>query len=573
MPDYKSEYRKWLDSPSLDSDQWMELDSIKEDAEEIRSRFSAPLSFGTAGLRGLMGMGTARINVHTVRQATQGFANVLKRDAAKASKGIVIAYDCRNNSKRFAKEAACVMAGNGIHVYLFDELRPTPELSFAIRRLGAAGGINITASHNTKEYNGYKVYGSDGAQLTPEDAQRISEQIMATDVFSGIVKMHYSAAVTQGLIEIIGESIDEEFLQNVIKCSIEPELIQKADDMKIVYTPFHGTGYRLVPEALRRLGVKELFPVPEQMVVNGDFTTVKSPNPEEEESFALAVSLAEKVGAQLIIGTDPDADRVGVMVPDGKGGYSHITGNQMGVLLLDYILEARRRKGTLPSNAAALKTIVTTELARIVAETNGVAMEDTFTGFKFIAEKIAEYEKSRSREIIFAFEESYGYLIGDFVRDKDAVSASVLIAEMAAWYHLHGKTLIDAMLGIYEKYGWFAESTVSLAVTGADGPENMARIMQELRREPPEKIGGHEVEKVRDYLSGKIIGKRIQKREKTPIQGADVLLFELADGITFIVRPSGTEPKIKFYIMAKGDSEKDCTQKIADCAGFVNGLK
>ena len=544
---YREQYEKWLDSPSLSNLDWEELNAVGEDEAEIKSRFYAPLEFGTAGLRGIMGMGTNRMNVHVVRHATQAFASVICREGTKAmDRGVVICYDCRRHSEEFASEAAMVMAGNGIRVRLFDALRPTPELSFAIRKFGAIAGINVTASHNPKEYNGYKVYWSDGAQLPPHHADAIAAAMDELDIFADVRTMSLEQAKKTGIIEIIGQEVDEDFLSNVMAQSIEPQQVAAVvDELKIVYTPFHGAGYKLVPEALARLGVKRLYPVAEQMVIDGSFPTVESPNPENPEGFELAIALARREDASLIIGTDPDSDRVGTMARGKNGEFMTITGNQMGVLLLDYIISARRKKGTLPENAAALKTIVTTEMAREVCEQNGIAITDTFTGFKFMAEKIAQYEQSGEHEVIFAYEESYGYMIGSFVRDKDAVTASMLIAEMAAYYQGMNMTLLDAMDAMYQKYGYFSEVTCNIVMPGIDGLERMRMLMANLRSDHPAEIAGVKVLRMRDYQSGRVSVAGLGAVGSTEISGSNVLYFEMNDGTSFIIRPSGTEPKIK----------------------------
>ncbi|MGI5935838.1 MAG: phospho-sugar mutase [Oscillospiraceae bacterium] len=570
---YKDEYQRWLDSPSLSEAEWLELHEIGGNEGEIESRFFAPLDFGTAGLRGIMGMGLHRMNVHVVRHATQAFASVIKAEGESfAQKGVVICYDCRRNSEAFAREAAAVMAANGIRVLIFDAMRPTPELSFAIRHYGAAG-INITASHNPKDYNGYKVYWSDGAQLPPEHAAAIARAMGETDIFSGVSTMDFDEAVEKGLVRFIGAETDEAFLEKVLSQSIDRDVVARvADRFKIVYTPFHGTGYKLVPEALRRLGMKHIVPVPEQMVIDSDFSTVESPNPENPESFYLAVGLAKKVGSDLIIGTDPDADRVGVMVRTPEGEYAGISGNQMGVLLLDYIIKARKAAGTLPENAAAIKTIVTTEMAREVALQNGVHMDETFTGFKFMAEKVAEYERTGKYDCLMAYEESYGYMMGSYVRDKDAVTASVMIAEMAAHYFEKGMTLLQALESLYREYGWFGERTLNLLMPGLDGLEKMKSLMERLRAEPPKEISGVRVVRMRDYLSGRISVSGLGVVGETEIRGSNVLYFELADGTSLIVRPSGTEPKIKVYILTRGESRSQCDQKLEKYEAFARTL-
>ena len=571
---YKEEYQRWLDSPALSEAEWEELNSIANDEKEIESRFFAPLEFGTAGLRGTMKLGLHQMNVHIIRHATQAFANVIKAEGEEAmKKGIAICFDCRNNSELFAHEAACVMAANGIHVRIFDALRPTPELSFAVRYYGTTAGLNITASHNPKEYNGYKVYWSDGAQLPPQHAEAIAEQMSKIDIFDDFVSCDFDEAVAQGKIELIGTETDEAYLERVLGQAINKAIVAKvAPDFKIVYTPFHGAGYKLVPEALHRLGITQLYPVPEQMVIDGNFPTVESPNPENPEGFYLAVDLAKKVGSDLIIGTDPDSDRIGVMVRSG-GDYISITGNQLGVLLLDYVINARKAAGTLPKNAGAVKSIVTTEMAKVVAETNGVHFEDTFTGFKFMAERIAQWEKAGSYKYIFAYEESYGYMMGDYVRDKDAVTASMMVAEMAAYYYDKGMNLSQAMESLYAKYGRYAEKTLNLVMPGLDGIVKMKNLMAKLRGNPPKQIAGVEVFKLRDYSDGSIKVPELGVMGKTPIKGSNVLYFELADGTSFIVRPSGTEPKVKVYILCKGADKAECDAKIAKYSEYAEGLR
>ena len=536
---YKEEYQHWLDSPALNESEWEELNSIADDEKEIESRFFEPLSFGTAGLRGTMKLGLHHMNIHVIRHVTQSFANVINNEGVEtALKGIVICYDCRQNSQEFAREAACVMAANGIKVRLFPSLHPTPELSFAIRYYGAAAGINVTASHNPKEFS----------------------------------TCDYDEAVEKGQILLLDEETDEAFLKRVLGQAIDRDAVEAvADRFKVVYTPFHGCGYKLIPEALRRLGIRNLYPVEEQMVIDGTFPTVESPNPENPEGFALAVELARKVGSDLIIGSDPDADRVGVLVRKGEE-YIPITGNQMGVLLLDYIIKARYRTDTMPDHPGAVKSIVTTEMAKEVCRRNNVHMEDTFTGFKFMAERIAQWEQEGSYQYIFAYEESYGYMMGDYVRDKDAVTASVLIAEMAAYYFGRGMTLADAIQEKYEEYGYFEEKTLNLVMPGLDGLERMAKLMDDLRREPFSEIAGTGVEQLRDYLDGSVSVAHLGKVGTTSIRGSNVLYYDLADNTSFIVRPSGTEPKIKIYILADGSSREEVQEKIARYQEFAEKL-
>ena len=574
MCNYMEEYQRWLDSPALSEEEWGELNAIREDEKEIRERFFAPLEFGTAGLRGTMKTGLHNMNIHIIRHATQAFADVICAEGEAAmKKGIVIAHDCRLNGRQFAEEAAAVMAANGIYVRIFDELRPTPELSFAVRYYGATAGLNVTASHNPKEYNGYKVYWSDGAQLPPQHADHIAQRMAETDLFTCYKTCDYKEAVKNGAIAVIGEETDEAFLGEVMKQAINPGAVAAvADEFRIVYTPFHGCGYKLVPEALKRLGMKHVFPVPEQMVIDGNFPTVVSPNPENPEGFYLAVALAKKVDSDLIIGTDPDSDRVGTMVRNADGEYVTITGNQMGVLLLDYIIQARKTAGSMPPSPGTMCSLVSTPMARTVAEKNGVHFEDTFTGFKFMAERVATWEAANSYQYIFAFEESYGYMVGDYVRDKDAVTISMLIAEMAAWYHAKGMTLLDALNALYEKYGWYMEKTLNLVMPGVDGLEKMRALMKDLRENPPQNIGGEEVIRLRDYLDGTINVMGLGKVDKTPYFGSNVLFFELADGSIFIVRPSGTEPKIKVYILVRGENREACDGKIERCVQFAEKL-
>lgn len=572
---YKEEYQRWLDSPALSNAEWEELNAIRDDEKEIESRFFAPLEFGTAGLRGEMALGCRRMNVHVIRHATQAFAEVIRAEGPEAcKKGIVICYDCRINSEAFAHEAASVMAANGIHVRIFDALRPTPELSFAVKHYGTTAGLNITASHNPKEYNGYKVYWSDGAQLPPQHAAAIAKNMERLNIFSDIQRMPFDDAVQHGLVEYIGAETDEAFLQNVMAQAINPDVVRRvADRFKIVYTPFHGAGWRLVPEALRRLGMQQVIPVPEQMVLDGAFPTVVSPNPENPEGFYLAVDLAKKVGSDLILGTDPDSDRVGVMVRGADGEYHTITGNQMGALLLDYIITAKRENGTLPENAAAISTIVSTKMVRRICEVNGIHFDETFTGFKFMAEKLAEYQRNGSYQYVLAFEESYGYMMGDYVRDKDAVTACMMITEMAAYYFEKGMTLAQALDALYEKYGFYGEKTLNLVMPGLDGLEKMKALMAELRAQPLTEIAGTPVLRMRDYQDGSIHVIGLGKVDHTEISGSNVLYFELEDGCSFIVRPSGTEPKIKIYILATGKDRAQCDARVEQYAAFAETLR
>ena len=573
--DYRQEYEKWLNSSALSAAEKAELEAIRDNPKEIESRFYGPLEFGTAGLRGTMCVGLHHMNIHVIRHATQAFAEVILAEGeAAARRGIAVCFDCRNNSPEFAREAACVMAANGIHVRLFDALRPTPELSFAVREYGCIAGINVTASHNPKEYNGYKVYWEDGAQLPPHHAEAIAKKMAELDIFDGPKTMDYESALQQGLIEIIGEDTDRRFMEHVMAQVVDTGAIPAvADSFKVVYTPFHGCGHKLVPEALERAGIKHLLCVPEQMVIDGNFPTVVSPNPENPEGFALAVELAKKNDVDFILGTDPDSDRVGIMIRDKAGAYQVVTGNQTGVVLLDYLLGAMQRSGKLPEKPVALKTIVTTEMARAVAEHYGAACYDTFTGFKFLAEKKDKLESSGEGKVVFSYEESYGYMLGDFVRDKDAVTASLALTEMAAYYAAKGMTVLDALNALYGQYGYYGEKTHNLVMPGLDGLKDMARLMASLRQAPPKEIAGVAVKQFKDYQDGSVLDCASGKTSAMELSGSNVLRFELSDGTSIIVRPSGTEPKIKVYVLTKGADAAERDANIAKYSAWVAGLK
>ena len=563
MMDYIREYEKWLQSGALTADEVQELQSIAGDEKEIESRFYGPLEFGTAGLRGTMKVGLHQMNVYVIRWATQGFANVICAEGEDAGKrGVAICMDCRHHSMEFARAAAEVCAANGIHVRIFESLRPTPELSFAVREYGCQAGINVTASHNPKEYNGYKVYWEDGAQLPPHHAAAIAAELEKIDIFTGVKRMDFDEAVKAGLIETMGDETDRKFMANVMAMVNDYDSVARvADTFQVVYTPFHGCGHKLVPEALTRLGIKHLHCVPEQMVIDGDFPTVVSPNPENPEGFYLAVALADKVKADFIVGTDPDSDRVGIMVRNKEGKFQPVSGNQTGVLLSDYLYGAMKRSGKLPEKPVMLKTIVTTEMARKVAEAHGVTCYDTFTGFKFMAEKKNQLESAGAGKVVFSYEESYGYMLGDYVRDKDAVTASLLLTEMAAWYAVQGMTLYDALDVLYRKYGWYGEKTHNLVMPGLDGLEKMANLMKALRQTPPTEISGVAVIRRKDYTDGSVVDCATGAVSEMELKGSNVLRYELADGTTILVRPSGTEPKIKVYILTIG---KDAAERDAN---------
>ncbi len=573
--DFMKEYQKWLTSGALTPAEQAELESIKDDSKEIESRFYGPLEFGTAGLRGTMAVGLHHMNLYVIRHATQGFANVIAAEGEEAKKkGVAICMDCRLNGMDFAKAAAEVCAGNGIHVRIFESLRPTPELSFAVRYYGCQAGINVTASHNPKEYNGYKVYWSDGAQLPPQHAAAIAKELEQIDIFTGITSMPYDEAVEAGMITVMGEETDAAFMKEVMAMVTDPQAIPAvADTFKLVYTPFHGCGHKLVPQALTQAGVKHLLCVPEQMVIDGSFPTVVSPNPENPEGFYLAIDLAKKNDVDFILGTDPDSDRVGIMVRDKNGEFQAVTGNQTGVLLLDYLLGAMERTGKLPKNAVALKTIVTTEMARAVAASHGVACFDTFTGFKFMAEKKNALEATGEGKVVFSYEESYGYMLGDYVRDKDAVTASLLLTEMAAHYAAKGMTVLDALQALYEKYGFYGEKTHNLVMPGLDGLKDMAALMKRLRENPPKEIAGVAVAQFKDYADGSVVDCATGAKTTMELSGSNVLRFELADGTSIIVRPSGTEPKIKVYVLTKGADAEERAANLAKYSAWVDTLK
>ena len=573
--DFMKTYESWLASESLSPAEKAELEAIRGDAKEIESRFFEQLSFGTAGLRGTMGVGLYRMNVHVIRHATQAFAEVILAEGAEAvARGVAVCYDCRNNSDIFAREAACVLAGNGIPVRLFAALRPTPMVSFAVREYGCIAGINVTASHNPKEYNGYKVYWEDGAQLPPVHADEVARKMRELDVFACVKSMDYETALAEGKIVLMGEETDEAFLANVMAQVNDKAVVEKvADDFKMVFTPFHGTGYQLIPEALKRLGMKHVICVPEQMVIDGDFPTVVSPNPENPEGFYLAVEIAKKEGADFILGSDPDADRVGIMVNTGNGEFKVISGNQIGILLTDYIIGAWKRAGKMPANGVILKSLVSTEMARTIAEANGLTCYDTFTGFKFLAQKKDQLEESGEGTVLLAFEESNGYMFGSFVRDKDAVTASLILTEMAAWYADQGMTLYDALMGLYKKYGFYAEKTLNLVMPGLDGLKKMAQLMADLREKPPVEIAGVAVVQQKDYKDGSVVNVATGEKTTMELTDSNVLRYEMADGTSLIVRPSGTEPKVKVYVLTSAEDQAACDAKVAKYAAWADTLK
>ncbi len=570
MEKYLENYQRWLNSSKLTTEEKAELEAIKNDDNEIKSRFISNLSFGTAGLRGTMKLGTNAMNIYTVAQATQGFAALISK-SGRNNDGVAIAYDCRNNSELFAKVAAEVLAASDIKVYIFDNLRPTPELSFALRYLKCVAGINITASHNPKEYNGYKAYWEDGAQLPPEHAEIVSREIENTDIFEDVRRTDFDSAVKQGKIKIIGEEIDKAYLREVFKQTVNPDAVRNAaDNLKIVYTPLHGAGYKLVPEILEMTGLKHLYRVEEQFKIDGNFPTVKKPNPEYEEVFTLGIKLADSVGSDLVIATDPDADRVGVMARCKDSTFKTITGNQMGALLLDYIITAYEETGTMPTEPYAIKTIVSTELVSKICEAHGIRLYNVLTGFKFIGEVIKKHEEEGRGTFLFGFEESYGYLKGTYARDKDAVVASMLICEMTAYYKLKNMTLIDALDSLYEKYGYCSESNIEIYMEGLDGPAKIAGIIDSLRNSIPAVLGDAKVTVFGDYKAGEFTELETGRKYSTGLPKSNVLSFKLENGDVILVRPSGTEPKIKYYFLVSGSDNADTERKISGYKKSLN---
>jgi len=570
-------YKRWLASDKMDDAAKAELASIADNEDEIRFRFSSYMTFGTGGLRAKMGAGTAMMNVYTVAQATEGVAKVIETlgEDAKA-KGVAIGHDSRNNSRLFAVRSAEILTAHGIKVYLFDDLRPTPELSFAIRHFGCQAGINITASHNPAAYNGYKLYWDDGAQPTEEMAGFISSYIHDTDVLDGAPA---SDKANPALITMLGQDFDEIFIEHVLGEQVYPEVVEKAaDELQIVYTPLCGAGTRIVPETLRRIGVKHLFTVDEQMTPNGNFPGLEKPNPEYPAAFACGIEIAKKVSSDLIIATDPDADRVGVMACDKNGEFKCITGNQMGSLLLDYIFNALEEQGKLPEDAYAIKTIVTSEMATKICEVHGVDLYNVLTGFKFIAEVIKEHEESGKGTFMLGYEESYGYLKGNYSRDKDSVVAAMLICEMAAYYSLKHMTLLDALDSLYVKYGFYSEYSAEIYREGLSGKEEIAAMMDTLRYNAPEKLGTSPVVEIRDYMAETIRNLVTGEVKGTGLPQSNVMYFKAENGCVAVARPSGTEPKIKFYILANGADQEEsakntvaCTNALEDVLGLSHG--
>lgn len=565
--DYIQEYKRWLDN--ADAETVAELKAIENDANEIKERFYKNLEFGTAGLRGIIGAGSNRMNSYVVGQATQGLANqLIKTNSAADEISVAIAYDSRIKSDEFAKVSAAILAANGIKVYLFEELKPVPELSFTVRYKKTTAGIVITASHNPAKYNGYKVYGADGAQLNPELAAIVLDEIGKTDMFKDVKTCDFDKAVADGKIVMIGDDVEDAYLDCVAAQSINSDLIrEKGDSLTFVYTPFHGSGNKPVRKILKRMGFDNVVVVKEQELPDGRFPTVKSPNPENKEGFTIAIEYAKKCGADLIIGTDPDADRVGIIVKNKNGEYNTYTGNQVGAMLTEYILSSLKSRGELADDAYVVKTIVTTNLTKAICDNYGVEMKEVLTGFKFIGEKIKESEETGKGTYIFGFEESYGYLKGTYARDKDAVVATMLIAEMTLWCKENGSSLAEFMDSIYAKYGRYIEYVESVVMEGIDGSEKIAAIMDKLRADTPTSIGGKKVMAVRDYETSVRTEIKSGTTEEILLPKSNVIYLELEDGNNFIVRPSGTEPKIKLYCLLRGKDSaaaEDLLAKVKD---------
>ena len=573
MVDYMESYKSWLEADYIDSETKSELMDINGNDSEIKERFYKELEFGTGGLRGIMGAGTNRMNIYTVGKATQGIADYIKKNTSDGNiRGVAIAYDSRNMSSDFAKRSALVLCANGIKSYVFDSLRPTPELSFAVRHLGCIAGIVITASHNPPEYNGYKVYWEDGAQVTSPKDKEIINSVNAVNI-PDVKIMDFDKAVEAGLYVTIGKEIDDEYIKNVKSQALNSYIVKSvADSIKIVYTPLHGTGNKPVRRVLSEIGFKNVYVVPEQELPDGNFPTVGYPNPEDPKAFTLAVKLAKEVGADVIIGTDPDADRVGVLVKNSNGDYTILNGNMTGSLLTNYVLSQRKEKAILPSNGAVIKTIVTTEMIRPIAKDYGVKVFDVLTGFKYIGEKIKEFEKSGEYSFIFGFEESYGCLSGTYARDKDSVVASMLIAELTAFYKSQGKTLYDGLEELYKKYGFYREGITSITLKGIEGTERIGFIMDTLRSEPPKDFCGTGVKWIKDYTKDNFKNVITGEEEKNSLPFSNVLYYTLENDDWVCVRPSGTEPKIKIYYGVKETTEEKAKNRIDDMANYVKKL-
>ncbi len=558
MKDYMKIYEQWLADPYFDEDTKNELRAIADDENEIKERFYMDLEFGTAGLRGIIGAGINRMNIYTVRRATQGLANYIKKQGGE-EKGVAIAFDSRRMSPEFAMEAAMTLAANGIKAYKFESLRPTPELSFAVRELGCIAGINITASHNPPEYNGYKVYWEDGAQFTPPHDKGVLEEVLAIEDLSTVKTTSEEEALRSGKFQVIGKEIDDKYIENVKAQVVNQDAIDRMQkDITIIYTPLHGTGNIPARRVMKELGFENVYVVPEQELPDGNFPTVSYPNPEAEEAFALGLKLAKEKNADLVLATDPDADRLGVYVKDAKTGEYHpLTGNMSGSLLCDYVLGQKQAKGQIPADGQVIKSIVTTNLVNAVAEHYGCELVEVLTGFKYIGQQILKEEQTGKGTYMFGMEESYGCLIGTYARDKDAISATAALCEAAAYYKEKGMTLWDAMVAMYEKYGYYKDTVKSIGLKGIEGLAKIQEIMENFRQEPPKTLGDYTVTAARDYKAGTIMDMASGAVRPTGLPSANVLYYEMNDGAWLCVRPSGTEPKIKFYYGVKGTSMED----------------
>ena len=558
MKDYMKIYEQWLADPYFDEDTKNELRAIADDENEIKERFYMDLEFGTAGLRGIIGAGINRMNIYTVRRATQGLANYIKKQGGE-EKGVAIAFDSRRMSPEFAMEAAMTLAANGIKAYKFESLRPTPELSFAVRELGCIAGINITASHNPPEYNGYKVYWEDGAQFTPPHDKGVLEEVLAIEDLSTVKTTSEEEALRSGKFQVIGKEIDDKYIENVKAQVVNQDAIDRMQkDITIIYTPLHGTGNIPARRVMKELGFENVYVVPEQELPDGNFPTVSYPNPEAEEAFALGLKLAKEKNADLVLATDPDADRLGVYVKDAKTGEYHpLTGNMSGSLLCDYVLGQKQAKGQIPADGQVIKSIVTTNLVNAVAEHYGCELVEVLTGFKYIGQQILKEEQTGKGTYMFGMEESYGCLIGTYARDKDAISATAALCEAAAYYKDKGMTLWDAMVAMYEKYGYYKDTVKSIGLKGIEGLAKIQEIMENFRQEPPKTLGDYTVTAARDYKAGTIMDMASGAVRPTGLPSANVLYYEMNDGAWLCVRPSGTEPKIKFYYGVKGTSMED----------------
>ncbi len=559
---YREKYQEWLENPCFDEATKAELRGIAGDEKEIEERFYTELEFGTAGLRGVIGAGTNRMNIYTVRKATQGLANYIV-SVGNQNKGVAIAYDSRRMSPEFADEAALCLCANGIKAYVFESLRPTPELSYAVRKLGCTAGINITASHNPPEYNGYKVYWEDGAQITPPHDTGIMAEVKKVTDFAAVKTMSLAEAKAAGLYQVIGSEVDDAYIAELKKLVLHPEAIEAVQkDLRIVYTPLHGTGNLPVRRVLRELGFTNVYVVKEQELPDGDFPTVSYPNPEAAEAFTLGLQLAKEVDADLVLATDPDADRLGVYVKDQKtGAYHSLTGNMSGCLIGEYVISQRKAKEGLPEDGALIKSIVSTNMADAIAKYYGIALIEVLTGFKFIGQKILQFETEGKGTYLFGMEESYGCLPGTYARDKDAVVATMVLCEAAAYYKTQGKTLWDAMIDMYEKYGYYKEDVKSITLKGIEGQEKIQRIMETLRAEAPRQIGDYPVVAARDYKKDTIVSMKDGAVKPTGLPSSNVLYYDLTDDAWMCVRPSGTEPKVKLYYGVKGSSLADAEAK------------